>query len=149
MISKNEIILNILIYNLLLVLNNKKRTPFHIKKYVFALWFLWLNIYFILWMYHFLLRAVLKQIKRNVSSFLFKWIHRELCDAWQRTWGNNQMVETETPPGSLNCVCLVQMTLQINCLTVLMSTWQLWFCVFFFPMHNFFFYLSKRMFIPD
>lgn len=83
-VCRNEIIFNILFYNLHFILNNERRTPFHINKYVLHCDFLWPNIYFILWMYHLLLRAVLKQIK-SISPLLFKWIHRELCDAWQRT----------------------------------------------------------------
>lgn len=45
-----------------------------------------------------------KANKKEYLPFLFKWIHRELCDAQPRT-GNNQMVETEEPPWVLK-LCL-------------------------------------------
>lgn len=69
------------------MLNNEKRTPFHISKYIFCTVIFVAEYLFYPLTHHLLLRAVLKQIKRSVSPFLFKWIHRELCDAWQRTLG--------------------------------------------------------------
>lgn len=86
-----------------------------------------------------------KEIKKSVSPFLFKWIHRELCDAWQRTWGNNQMVETENLPWVLK-LCLPCSNDSLNkllyCSDVNMAA-----LLSFFSKYNFF-YLSKRIFIP-
>lgn len=40
-----------------------------------------------------------KANKKEYYPFLFKWIHRELCDAWQRTGEITRWWKLETPLG--------------------------------------------------